>query len=179
MQCDIWPMNPFYREQIWGGRRLFEQFGKDLPAEVNIGESWEISAYPEMESTVASGPEEGRGLLDMVRVESGRVEYWPHLGRGKFGPGVVMENAPFIESFGELTAARLRFVDLDGSGAASLIYIGKGEVCYWINQGGNRFGPERCLLTLPYIDNLSSAQVLDFLGDGSRCLVWSSPLPAQ
>ena len=119
----------------------------------------------------------GDGLLDMVRIESSRVEYWPHLGRGQFGPGVVMENAPVIENFGEMNASRLRLVDLDGSGAASLIYIGRGELRYWINQRGNRFGSEVRLRNLPYIDNLSSAQVFDFLGDGSRCLVWSTPLP--
>ncbi|MCA1791049.1 MAG: hypothetical protein LC667_14690, partial [Thioalkalivibrio sp.] len=119
----------------------------------------------------------GDGLLDMVRIESSRVEYWPHLGRGQFGPGVVMENAPVIENFGEMNASRLRLVDLDGSGAASLIYIGRGELRYWINQRGNRFGSEVRLRNLPYIDNLSSAQVFDFLGDGSKCLVWSTPLP--
>ena len=121
----------------------------------------------------------GDALLDMVRVDSGRIEYWPHLGHGKFGPGVVMEDAPGIEGFGELDAARLRFADLDGSGSASLIYIGKGEVCFWVNQSGNRFGPEKRLPNLPYIDRLSSAQVFDFLGDGSRCLVWSTPLPSH
>jgi RHS repeat-associated protein len=121
----------------------------------------------------------GDGLLDMVRVESGRVEYWPHLGRGQFGPGVVMENAPVIENFGEMEASRLRLVDLDGSGAASLVYIGRGELRYWINQRGNRFSSEVQLSNLPYIDNLSSVQVFDFLGDGSRCLVWSTPIPSQ
>lgn len=30
----------------------------------------------------------GDGLLDVVQVESGRVEYWPNLGHGRFGPGV-------------------------------------------------------------------------------------------
>jgi RHS repeat-associated protein len=120
----------------------------------------------------------GDGLLDMVRIESGRVEYWPHLGRGKFGSGVVMESAPVIESFGEMDVARLRLVDLDGSGAASLVYIGRGELRYWVNKRGNSFGPEKRLCNLPYIDNLSSAQVFDFLGDGSRCLVWSTPLPS-
>ena len=30
---------------------------------------------------------------------------------------------------------------------------------------------------LPYIDRPSSVQVLDLLGDGTACLVWSSPLP--
>lgn len=121
----------------------------------------------------------GDGLPDMVRIESGRVEYWPHLGWGQFGPGVVMESAPVIDNFGEMDATRIRLVDLDGSGTASLVYVGKGELRYWINQRGNRFSSEVQLGNLPYIDNLSSAQVVDFLGDGSRCLVWSTPLPSH
>jgi RHS repeat-associated protein len=121
----------------------------------------------------------GDGLLDLVRVDSGRVEYWPNLGLGHFGPGVVMENAPTLDDFGEVDVRRLRFVDLDGSGAADLLYIGRGEIRIWTNQSGNRFGAERRLTGLPYIDRLASAQVFDFLGDGTRCLVWSTPLPSR
>ena len=121
----------------------------------------------------------GDGLADMVRVDSGRVEYWPHLGMGRFGPGVVMENSPFIDGFDELDPSRLRFADLDGSGSTDLIYIGTGEIRYWINQSGNAFGSETRLRNLPYIDELGSAQILDFLGNGASCLVWSSPLPAR
>lgn len=121
----------------------------------------------------------GDGLLDMVRVDNGRVEFWPNLGHGCFGSGVVMEDAPVIDGFDEMDASRLRFVDLDGSGAADLLYIGRGEIRYWNNQSGNRFGAENRLSNLPYIDRLSSAQVFDFLGDGTRCLVWSTPLPTH
>ena len=45
----------------------------------------------------------------------------------EFGPGVLMDDAPVIDGFGELDADRLRFVDLDGSGTADLLYLGAGE----------------------------------------------------
>lgn len=121
----------------------------------------------------------GDGRPDMVRIDRGRVEYWPNLGGARFGQMVVMENAPALEDFGQLDPQRLRLIDLDGSGSASLIYIGRGTLRYWINRSGNSFAPEQRITGLPFIDDISSAQVLDFLGDGSRCLVWSSPLPAQ
>ncbi len=121
----------------------------------------------------------GDGLLDLVRIDNGRVEYWPNLGCGEFGPGVVMEGAPTLDDFGELDARRIRLVDLDGSGTADLLYIGRGEIRCWINQSGNRFGPTQRRANLPYIDRLASAQVFDFLGDGTRCLVWSTPLPSH
>ena len=67
MLPDILPMNPYFREQIWGGRRLQETLDKDLPPETDIGESWEISAYPGMESTIASGGQAGRSLPELVK----------------------------------------------------------------------------------------------------------------
>ena len=62
MLPDVLPMRPYFREMVWGGRRLEEQFGKDLPADKAIGESFELSAYPEWESAVAAGPLAGRDL---------------------------------------------------------------------------------------------------------------------
>ena len=118
----------------------------------------------------------GDGMLDQVRIQNGRVEYWPQLGNGRFGDAVVMENAPVFDYDTEFDQRRLRLVDLDGNGTADLLYIGRGEVRYWINANGNRFVEGDRLTDLPYIDNLSSVQVLDFLGDGTSCLVWSSPL---
>ncbi len=58
-------MRPFLREMVWGGRRL-EQYGKQLPPGALIGESWELSAYPGMESSVASGPLGGRSLPSLL-----------------------------------------------------------------------------------------------------------------
>ena len=121
----------------------------------------------------------GDGLLDRVRIRNGRVEYWPQLGNGRFGDAIVMENAPSFDFENQFDLGRLRLADLDGSGTADLIYLGRGEITYWINAGGNCFLQGVRISGLPYIDNLSSAQVLDFLGDGTPCLVWSSPLNSQ
>ena len=38
---------PIYKQRIWGGQRLREVFGKDIPAGEKIGESWEIADLPE------------------------------------------------------------------------------------------------------------------------------------
>jgi RHS repeat-associated protein len=121
----------------------------------------------------------GDGGLDFVRVDNGRVEYWPHLGDGIFGSGIVMEGAPLIDGFYEMDGSRIRFADLDGSGTADLLFIGNGEVRYWMNQSGNSFGPMVRISNLPCIDRASAVHILDFLGDGGRCLVWSSPLPSH
>ncbi len=119
----------------------------------------------------------GDGRADLVDVDQGRVEYWPNLGHGRFGPPVTMENAPTIAAFNRLDADRLRFVDLDGSGTADLIYLGEGEIFIWTNQSGNQFSAARRIAGLPYIDDLASAQILDFFADGTSCLIWSTQLP--
>lgn len=121
----------------------------------------------------------GSGLPDQVRVYNGRVEYWPNMGNGRFGSGVVMENSPVLDFNSELDSSRIRLVDLDGSGTADLLYIGKGEIKYWINASGNSFDAGVTIKGLPFIDNISSVQVLDILGEGTPCLVWSSALSAH
>lgn len=118
----------------------------------------------------------GDGLPDQIRVLNGRVEYWPNLGRGRFGEGILMGEAPVMENDFEFDASRVRLIDLSGNGVSDLVYIGKGEIRYWFNAFGNYFTEGRFIKGLPYIDHLSSAQILDFLGNGTPCLVWCSPL---
>ena len=52
-------------ERIWGGRRLETTFGKKLPPNANIGESWEIVDRPEAQSVVATGPLKGKTLHEL------------------------------------------------------------------------------------------------------------------
>jgi mannose-6-phosphate isomerase len=63
---DLIPLQPYLREMVWGGRRLEGLFGKRLPPVSPIGEAWEVSGYPDQESTVASGPLAGRGLGELL-----------------------------------------------------------------------------------------------------------------
>ena len=52
-------------ERIWGGRKLESLFGKKLPAEKRIGESWEIVDRPEAQSVVANGSLKGKTLHEL------------------------------------------------------------------------------------------------------------------
>ena len=52
-------------ERIWGGSKLAELFGKNLPANKSIGESWEIVDRPEAQSVVANGPFKGKTLHEL------------------------------------------------------------------------------------------------------------------
>ncbi|PWT83792.1 MAG: mannose-6-phosphate isomerase [Acidobacteria bacterium] len=52
-------------ERMWGGRRLESEFGKKLPTQKRIGESWEIVDRPEAQSVVMNGPLKGKTLHEI------------------------------------------------------------------------------------------------------------------
>src|SRR5437762_2458016 len=56
---------PIFMERIWGGRKLAELFGKQLPPNKSIGESWEIVDRPEAQSVVSNGPLKGATLHEL------------------------------------------------------------------------------------------------------------------
>ena len=58
--------HPRFKERVWGGRRLETLYGKTLPPDVPIGESWEIADRPGDESVIANGPLAGRTLRDLM-----------------------------------------------------------------------------------------------------------------
>jgi len=58
--------NPIYKQRIWGGQKLREVFGKQLPPNVKIGESWELADLPEDKSVIANGELAGRTLHSAI-----------------------------------------------------------------------------------------------------------------
>src|SRR5256714_12575912 len=56
---------PIFMERIWGGRRLDSEFGKKLPPNTRIGESWEIVDRLEAQSVVANRPLKGKTLHEL------------------------------------------------------------------------------------------------------------------
>jgi|SRR5438552_5022183 len=56
---------PIFIERMWGGRKLADLFGKKLPPNKRIGESWEIVDRPEAQSIVADGPLCGKTLHEL------------------------------------------------------------------------------------------------------------------
>jgi mannose-6-phosphate isomerase len=56
---------PIFMERMWGGRRLEAEFGKKLPPQRPIGESWEIVDRPEAQSIVREGLLRGKTLHEL------------------------------------------------------------------------------------------------------------------
>lgn len=121
----------------------------------------------------------GDGLSDLVRIRNGEVCYWPNLGYGRFGAKVVMDNAPRFDTVDQFNQARIRLADIDGSGTTDILYLHRDAIRVYFNQSGNRWSEARPIRHLPSPDNLSSVTTVDLFGNGTACLVWSSPLPAH
>ncbi|HEV2234299.1 MAG TPA: SpvB/TcaC N-terminal domain-containing protein, partial [Terriglobia bacterium] len=121
----------------------------------------------------------GDGLTDLVRLRNGEACYWPNLGYGRFGAKVTMDAAPWFDSPDLFDSRRIRLADIDGSGTSDITYFSARGVDLYFNQSGNGWGARRRLDHFPRIENLSSAAAMDLLGNGTACLVWSSPLPGN
>jgi mannose-6-phosphate isomerase len=78
---------PIFMERIWGGRRLQSEFGKNLPRQGRIGESWEIVDREEAQSVVRDGPLGGKTLHELWRQH--RQEIFGDVADGKRFPLLV------------------------------------------------------------------------------------------
>lgn len=92
---DLYPLkfHPIFKERIWGGRKLADAFGKNIP-DGTIGESWELSDVENDESVVSEGALKGENLSNLIEV---------------YGPAFVGENN--FEKFGSKFPLLIKFID--------------------------------------------------------------------
>ena len=122
----------------------------------------------------------GDGLTDIVRIRNGDVCYWPNLGYGRFGAKVAMGNAPWFDHQDQFDHRRIRLADIDGSGTTDIIYLHRDNgVHLYFNQSGNGWSKSQPLTVFPDTDDVVSVLPVDLLGNGTACLVWSSPVPGN
>src|SRR5262249_38153550 len=119
----------------------------------------------------------GDGLTDIVRIRNGEVCYWPNLGYGCFGAKVTMDNPPWFDHPDQFHHNSIRLADIDGTGTTDIIYLHCEGVRLYFNQSGNSWSKAQQLKVFPRVDE--SIVPLDLLGNGTACLVWSSPLPGD
>ncbi|MDD7942025.1 toxin TcdB middle/N-terminal domain-containing protein [Actinomycetospora lutea] len=82
----------------------------------------------------------GDGLPDVVRVRSGRIEYLPNLGHGRFGAPVAMTGSPRLEGLSG-APEQVLLLDVDGDGLADLVRVSAAGVDVYPNRSGHGFGP--------------------------------------
>ncbi|KAF3917578.1 hypothetical protein AA313_de0203762 [Arthrobotrys entomopaga] len=118
----------------------------------------------------------GDGLEDILQVENNCVAYWPNLGYGRFGSKVVMDNCPVFDTPDKFSGNRIVLGDIEGSGTTDILYLDSlGHLKVWFNEAGNSW--TKCVRLkgcASQYDSRGKFQLLDLLGSGTHCLVWSS-----
>ncbi|WP_454846428.1 SpvB/TcaC N-terminal domain-containing protein [Pseudomonas farris] len=118
----------------------------------------------------------GSDMTELCRIRHNEIKCWPNLGHGKFGEGRVISALPF--EYGEFDSARVRIVDLNGSGAPALIYLKSDAFEIYLNRGGN--GLEQIPVTVPWpegvrYDRLCQITLADLQGLGCASLILTVP----
>ena len=133
--------------------------------------------FADSKQTIFLADMSGDGMTDILRIRNGEVCYWPNLGYGKFGTKVAFDNSPVFDHPDAFDPSYLHLADIDGSGTADIIYLGKNKFTCWKNLSGNRFGASPFEIdSFPEIHSQSKITVTDLLGNGVACIVWSSSL---
>lgn len=121
----------------------------------------------------------GDGLTDLVRIRNGGICYWPNRGYGRFGPKVTMRDSPWFDAPDLFEQRRIGLADIDGSGCTDIIYLAADGPQLYFNQSGNGWSGAIGLAGFPPIADAANVTVIDLLGTGTMCLVWSSVLAAD
>jgi RHS repeat-associated protein len=121
----------------------------------------------------------GDGLADLVRIRQREISYWPNLGYGRFGRKVTLANSPTFDNDDLFDPRRIRLADIDGSGPADVVYLGRDGARLYFNRSGNSLSDGLPVELPAATEDIDAVQVADLLGNGTACLVWSSSLPAD
>ncbi len=136
-----------------------------------------LEGFPDInfsDPLVKWGDMSGDGMQDIVLVRDGACMYWPNLGYGDWGPPVHMRASPRFP-FG-YDPRRILLADVDGDGAADLVYIDDRQVTLWINQSGNGWSEPFVIGGTPPISDADSVRMVDMLGTGVCGVLWSADL---
>jgi RHS repeat-associated protein len=127
----------------------------------------------------------GDGLPDIVKLQKGKIEYWPGRGDGTWGTGdpaackagtfgsgtsIVMTMSPW---FTDPTVGALRVDDVNGDGLDDLVQIRFTDVDVWLNIDGLGWTDRHVIKGTPASPSyMSRTRLVDMNGSGTRDIVW-------
>jgi RHS repeat-associated protein len=133
-----------------------------------------IPAFPDVsfaDPRVRLADMTGDGLSDIVLLHDGNLEYWPSLGHGRWAPQVHMRRSPRFPL--DYDPARVLLGDVDGDGAADIVYVEDTRVTLWVNQGGHAWSDPLVVEGTPPVGDIDALRLVDLLGRGVSGLLWS------
>ncbi|HNP50792.1 MAG TPA: SpvB/TcaC N-terminal domain-containing protein [Nitrosomonas nitrosa] len=157
-----------YSEAEYAAKVLDEERGPAL-----------VFANKDQQESIFLADMTGDGLTDIIRVRNGEICYWANMGYGQFSAKVTMSNAPVFDDPFLFNPQYLQLADISGTGATDIIYLGKNQFKAFINLSGNAWSDAHEINPFFPIDSNSQLSVIDLLGTGTSCIVWSSDLPEE
>lgn len=117
----------------------------------------------------------GTGQQHLIRIRHDEIRFWPNLGAGRFGSGQRFAPLPF--AYQGFDAGRVRLADMDGSGAADLLYLQPDGVRIFMNHGGNGLAApiDQAWPEGVRYDDLCQVSIADLGGLGCSSLVLTVP----
>ncbi len=118
----------------------------------------------------------GDGMLDVVKVQLGGLEYRLNLGWGKWGRAAVITGLPIGE--GQIERAELE--DINGDALADLVVLQGATVTYALNNNSTSFdeaivlSSEGVVGEIPLLDPTVTVLFADMNANGSSDIVWIS-----
>jgi len=110
----------------------------------------------------------GDGLVDVAKLRSESLIYWPSTGYGLFDGPVTVGGAPHADD-----ESRLRLADINGDGLADVIHLGVSHVTFWLNRGDGTLDDQVTISGTPAADPVTtSVQLADMNGNGTTDILW-------
>ena len=118
----------------------------------------------------------GGGFQSVVLVHDGLIEYWPALGRGSWAKRIEMPGPRFPWGY---DPKRILLGDVNGDGAADLVYVDNAQVTLWVNESGNSWSAPIIIEGTPPVSDLDLVELVDLLGNGIVGVLWSKDATAM
>lgn len=72
MSRQLIKLKPAFKDYLWGGRKLIDEYGKDFDGDI-LAESWELSCHPDGPSIIANGEDTGLSLEEYITQEGWEI----------------------------------------------------------------------------------------------------------